>query len=294
MVGTLGLNGGGIASASPLTVTPAGVLNLNGAAVNIYAPLTNVGTMNWSGGSITVYNNAALYTGVIYNQPGGLFVLQCDQTLFTAALGFELFNNAGTVRKTAGLGATTFNLAFANSGTLDAQSGTIGVAGPYTQTGGAMNFGITSLAFFGRIAFAANAPLTGTLSVNFNDGYYPSAGDSFGLLTYAARTGLFTSLALPAVAQWQTNYSASTFTLSVLSVSGGGVPVTLTPLSLAAGNFTLQINGDLGPSYILQASSDFTTWTPLSTNTPSVMPFTVIDTNAGSFNHRFYRALLGP
>ena len=50
----------------------------------------------------------------------------------------------------------------------------------------------------------------------------------------------------------------------------------------------------MGSNYILQASSDFTTWTPLSTNTASVMPFTVIDTNAGSFKQRFYRALLGP
>jgi hypothetical protein len=65
-------------------------------------------------------------------------------------------------------------------------------------------------------------------------------------------------------------------------------------VSLAAGNFTLRINGSVGPSYILQASSDLITWTALSTNTPSLMPFTVIDTNAGSFNHRFYRALLGP
>ncbi len=81
----------------------------------------------------------------------------------------------------------------------------------------------------------------------------------------------------------------------VLSVTGGaGTPITLTPLSLAAGDFTLQVNGNVGPSYILQASSGLTTWTALSTNTPSVMPFTVIDTNAGSFDHRFYRALLGP
>ena len=158
-----------------------------------------------------------------------------------------------------------------------------------------MNFGIISLAYCGRIALAANAPFTGTLSVDFNDGYFPSAGDSFGLVRYVSRSGVFTSLALPSIAQWQTNYSANTFTLSVLSVTGGGgVPVMLTPLSLAAGHFTLEINGNVGPSYILQASSNCTNWTALSTNTPSVMPFTLVDTNAGSFTRRFYRALLGP
>ena len=295
VTGILGFNGGGMASTSPLSIAATGVLDFNGGPVNIYAPLTNAGTINWSGSTLTVYNNASAYTGVVYNLSGGSLILQSDQSLSSAGYGFEFFSNAGTVRKTAGLGTSTFSLAFANAGTLDAQSGTIRIAGPYTQTGGTMNFGITSLAYFGQIAFSANAPLTGALSVNFNDGYFPSAGDSFALLTYASRAGVFTSLALPSQAQWQTNYSASTFTLSVLSVTGGGgAPVTLTPVSLAAGNFTLRINGSVGPSYILQASSDLITWTALSTNTPSLMPFTVIDTNAGSFNHRFYRALLGP
>jgi hypothetical protein len=244
---------------------------------------------------VSVANNAAAYTGAFYNQAGGLLKLQSDQTLSSAGYGFELFSNAGTVRKTAGLGTSSFSLAFANVGTLDAQSGTIRIAGPYTQSGGTMNFGITSLGYYGQIAFTASAPLTGTLSVNFNGVYFPSAGDSFALVTYPSRTGVFTGLALPSLAQWQTNYSASTFTLSVLSVTGGpSVPFTLTPVSLAAGHFTLQINGSVGSNYILQASSDFTTWTSLSTNTASVMPFTVIDTNAGSFNHRFYRVLLGP
>ena len=122
----------------------------------------------------------------------------------------EYFNSAGTIRKTAGLGQSTIGVTFANSGTLDAQSGTIRIAGPYTQTGGTMNFGITSLAYFGRIAFSAGAPITGTLSVNFNGGYFPSAGDSFPLMTYVTHTGAFTALALPSAAQWQTNYSATT------------------------------------------------------------------------------------
>ncbi|HWY74295.1 MAG TPA: hypothetical protein VN281_01695, partial [Verrucomicrobiae bacterium] len=174
-----------------------------------------------------------------------------------------------------------------------AQSGTIRFAGPYTQTGGTMNFGITSLDYFGQIAFSANAPFTGTLSANFNGGYFPSAGDSFALVTYVSRTGLFTSLALPSQAQWQTNYSGTTFTLSVLSASGGP-PITLMPASFAAGSFTLQISGSVGPTYVLLASTNLTNWTPILTNTPSVTPFTLIDTNAHSFNRRFYRVLLGP
>jgi hypothetical protein len=107
------------------------------------------------------------------------------------------------------------------------------IAGPYTQTGGAMNFGIASLAYFGQIAFAASAPLTGTLSVSLNGGYFPSAEDSFVLLTY----------------------------------------------------------GSGGPSYILLTSSNLTSWTARSTNTPAVTAFTVVDPDAGNFSRRFYRAL---
>ncbi len=294
VIGTLGFNGGGLASASPLTVTATGVLNFNGAAVTIYSPLTNAGTINWSGSTVTIYNNAAQYTGIINNLSGGLFGFQSDQSLSTAGYGFESFNNSGTVRKTAGLGASIIGVSFVNTGTLDAQSGKIQISGPYAQTGGTMNFGITSPAYYGQIAFPTSAPLTGSVSVNFNSGYIPSAGDSFPLVTYGTRTGAFTTLALPAQEQWQTNYSASTFTLSILSVSGGGLPVTITPVSLVSGKFTMQVNGGVGPSYILQASTNFTTWTNLITNTPSVMPFSVIDTNAGSFKRRFYRELLGP
>ena len=294
VTGMLGFNGGGIASASPLTVTASGMLNLNGNSVNIYAPLTNAGTINWSGGSISLANNAALYTGAIYNQSGGIFIFECDQGVSSAGYGFEMLNNGGTIRKTAGVGTSTISLPFANTGTLDAQSGTIFISGPYTQTGGTMNFGVTSLAYFGHIGFSSVAPLTGTLSVNFNGTYFPSAGDSFSLVTYGSRGGIFTNLALPPQAQWQTNYSASTFNLSILSVTGTGVPVTLTPVSLSAGGFTLAISGPLGPSYIVEGSSDLINWAPLRTNTPVLVPFTVIDTNAGNFTHRYYRAFLGP
>jgi len=296
VTGTLGMDSGALGYSSipsSLTISSGGVLNFDGASVTIISPLTNFGTINWSGGSLSVANNAAAFTGIVVNQPGGLFVIESDQGFASQGYGFEMFDNAGTIRKIAGLGTTTISIPFANTGTLDVQSGIIRISGPYTQTGGTMNFGITSLAYFGQIAFAAAAPLTGTLSVNFDGTYFPSAGDSFPLVTYGSRAGAFSAFALPSVAQWQTNYSATTFTLSVLSVIGGP-PVTLTPVSYGSGTFTLQINGSVGPTYILLASTNLVSWLPLITNTPSVMPLTLMDTNAGKFSHRFYRALVGP
>jgi hypothetical protein len=229
---------------------------------------------------------------MIYNQTGGLFNFQCDQSLSSQGYGFEWFTNAGTIRKTAGRGTSTISVAFTNAGTLDVQSGIIQLPASYRQTGGTMNFGIASLGDFGQITFAGNAPLTGTLSVNFEDGYFPSEGDSFALISYTSHSGIFTSLALPPQAQWQTNYSSTTFTLSVLSANG--LPLTLKPVSLVSGQFTLQLNGEVGPTYILLASTNLTSWTSLQTNTPSAMPLILIDTNAGKFPHRYYRAQVGP
>ena len=61
--------------------------------------------------------------------------------------------------------------------------------------------------------------------------------------------------------------------------------------------FRLRIAGSFGPDYTVQATtnlSDANSWmTVFTTNTP-VPPVLWIDTNAGNFPRRFYRALLGP
>ena len=77
----------------------------------------------------------------------------------------------------------------------------------------------------------------------------------------------------------------------MLSASGL-TPVTIIPVSLSAGKFTMQINGSVGPQYVLQASTNLINWTSILSNTPGSTPFTAIDTNAVSFNRRFYRILL--
>ena len=124
-------NWGGGTLAVPVTVAAAGTLNVNGTAVILQGPLTNAGTIHWNGGgsSITVYNNQAAYTGAIYNQAGALFDIQSDQSLFSAGYGFEVFQNAGTVRKSAGGGLTSVYVALTNTGLVDAQSGTIQFSG---------------------------------------------------------------------------------------------------------------------------------------------------------------------
>ncbi len=64
--------------------------------------------------------------------------------------------------------------------------------------------------------------------------------------------------------------------------------------SWAAGALSFSVNGDAGPDYIVQASTNLFFWNNLSTNPSPVLPFNWTDPGAGNFNQRFYRIQLGP
>lgn len=70
-------------------------------------------------------------------------------------------------------------------------------------------------------------------------------------------------------------------------------PVVLTPVAWSEGQFSFSITGPIGPDYVVQVSSDLTTWPTLHTATPSTMPYHFTDTDAGA-GRRFYRVQLGP
>src|ERR1019366_623994 len=138
-----------------LVVGPAfqggSITNLTVAGINLVSTNTVSGTMNWNGGNIsgalTVAGGAVLtiagtvvvtntdhvrlwyspptYYGAIYNLAGGLFDIQNDQFYLYNAYGTEFFNNAGTLRKSAGSGTTVIYPIINNTGTVDAETGTL-------------------------------------------------------------------------------------------------------------------------------------------------------------------------
>lgn len=121
--------------------------------------------------------------------------------------------------------------------------------------------------------------------------------------TLNATSGVFTWR--PAVAQ------AGTTNLFSIVVADTGSPiqtatrpftVIVNPLAEARvssagfsnGLFRLSITGDLGPDYIVQASTNLTTWTNVfATNSPA-LPLNWIDTSSSNYLQQFYRVLLGP
>jgi len=74
-------------------------------------------------------------------------------------------------------------------------------------------------------------------------------------------------------------------------------PLTVPALSSVAlldGQFTMQLDGQTGPDYAVQVSTNLTEWnTLLITNSPA-MPWTWTDTNTASLPVRFYRLKVGP
>jgi hypothetical protein len=125
--GTLNLTGSAMNYiGGPLTVATGGTLNFTGSGtISVTGVLTNNGAVNWLGGDI--YLGGA--SGVLWNQVGGLFDIQCDQPLNDAD---HAFYNAGLVRKSAGAGTNLVSVILMNTGRVEVRSGTIQLSGNYT------------------------------------------------------------------------------------------------------------------------------------------------------------------
>jgi hypothetical protein len=112
----------------------------------------------------------------------------------------------------------------------------------------------------------------------------------------------------PAMAQ---SPSTNLFTIQVtdngtpaLSASNSFYVTVKTPaapalanLSLSNGLFSMQVNGDAGPDYVLLTATNLTppvNWLPIQTNASATPPFSFSDIEATNFNQRFYRVQLQP
>jgi uncharacterized repeat protein (TIGR03806 family) len=79
-------------------------------------------------------------------------------------------------------------------------------------------------------------------------------------------------------------------------VSGASFTIQLAPQLtslgfLSNGQFQLGVSGTAGKTYFLQASTNFTDWTFVSTNLAPSNLFNLLDPGASNFPYRFYRAV---
>ena len=69
---------------------------------------------------------------------------------------------------------------------------------------------------------------------------------------------------------------------------------TATSAGYSNGQFSMTINGDAGPDYIVQTSTDLLNWQSVFTNNSPAVPFTFTDTYTPASSLLFYRILLAP
>ena len=112
------------------TISSTAALTISGTSSKTLRSRTidNAGTATWTGGNIlsgqgAVFNNLASAT----------FDVQVDATFdFTLGGTVTVFNNAGTFVKTAGNGTTIIDVDFNNTGTVEAQIGTLAFTRGFT------------------------------------------------------------------------------------------------------------------------------------------------------------------
>ncbi len=115
------------------TLSGTGTVNANGTMVlgaadgNCYSEVLNGCTLNNAGSGMWLgeigdfdQQNASVFN----NLTSGSLNIQGDQP-WSINPGNSIFNNAGTLIKTAGTGISTFNVAFRDSGNVEVQSGTL-------------------------------------------------------------------------------------------------------------------------------------------------------------------------
>ncbi len=229
-------------------VTLNGVSSLSGVGgdtMRLYGLLINAGTLTWGGSGNNLYNS-----GTLTNLASGTITISAD---VSTAYGSGTIGNAGLLRKTGTTGTTTLNVAFVNTGTLDAQSGTISLTGGYTLTKGTLNFGISCATNFGKLSLGSSVVLGGPLNVNVAGNFAPAVGEQFQIVSSSGLSGTFSSTNVPA------GISVTYSNNGVFLVVTGPVPVQIFSPQLVGTNFIFQFPTASGQSYTIQGNDDLTT-----------------------------------
>lgn len=175
------------------SATSAGIVNTGtfkksggSGTANIYAPLSNTGTIVAQSGTL-FFNNTLSQTAGAITLAGGTLNASSPVVVNGGAL-----NGSGTV------GTSVVNNAQVNPGT---SPGLITINGNYTQAAAAqMNVEIGGLnpgTDYDRLAVTGTATLDGTLNVTTINSFAPATGNTFSVLTFGTRSGDFAAKNMP-------------------------------------------------------------------------------------------------
>lgn len=202
-----------------------------GASSSVF---NNIVNGNWADGvapsaSSTVY----VLEGAVTNEPSvstnatvSNLIVDLGRTVGvniaqTLTVSGTLTNN-GTIR---GTGTITTN--FVNTGTVAPgfSAGRLFVTGNYVNAAGSivdieLGEAVTPGTDYDQLTITGNAFLGNTLNVSLINGFTPSLGDQFVIMTFAVGVGTFSTTSLPSVApnSWSVLYNPTNVTLEVVNV----------------------------------------------------------------------------
>lgn len=219
----------------------------------------------WSGASDLYIHGS---TGArMVNLAGATFEVRNDQQ-FNRWTGGALppFHNAGTFRKTGGAGTTTFYyVAFENTGTVEAFSGTLAFNHGYTMTGGEMTFGFASDTDFGKVTVSGSAGLAGALGARLLGGYLPAVDLTFPVMSFGSSAGGFTDTnGLNVIRE---RHFEPAWTPTALTLTSRFTSNQLCALRLAMlpnGRLHLSADGSATAPLPLECSTNLVDWVPVA------------------------------
>jgi hypothetical protein len=204
-LGTMTLNTGTTVGASVCCVSPDNFSNGGtlivaagtGTATVTNMQLSNSGTVKVNGGTLAINTLGYKQTAGSTQLAGGSVTAQKQMNI-----------NKGTL---SGFGTITGSVL--NGGTVapSTTGGVLKITGGYNQTSAgtlsSVITGTTPGTKFGQLSVGGKATLAGTLKVNTGNGFVPGHGQSFSVLLYHTRSGMFGTLTgTPA---YTVNYTAT-------------------------------------------------------------------------------------
>ena len=190
-----------------------------------------------------------------------------------------------------GTGTISGNLTNAGTVSPGNSPGIITVDGDYTQE----SDGVLEIELGGDVAGTGYdqlqvtdvATLAGTLDVSLYDGFVPSNVDQFLALDAASLTGTFTTINLPTLSNglvWQTEYSATGFTISVVSSGTINGTVTYSGSTYTDPDIIIGLHSAVGEepdAELIKSSGDSYSFEGLADGTYYVSAFIDADSSGG-------------
>ena len=217
---------GTMADTGGVTLNGASTLSGPGSSTMILGGLLiNNGTLTWGGsGANFLFSN-----GTLTNLATGTITITADVSTEDGG-GFNLFVNAGLLRKTGGTGTTTMGHgAFVNTGDVQVQSGTLNVVEGGSATGSFEVSASAHLQFGNSYTLSVASSVTGAGSANFSGGTI-NAGGTYNL----TGTNIFSGATVNFSGNYAITNQPLTLSAGAVNFNAGGV-VKLTGLALSGG-----------------------------------------------------------